>query len=113
MKIHPKHNKATAGWGYWGNYGEIGMGFSCGLIESNDDYTSEPVHYHKEAATYILALEGSGFVEINNQKVTVLQDELLEIAPGEHYRMLCADQVPFRWITISSNKNPDDKVVIS
>lgn len=113
MKIHSKHNKATPGWGYWGNYGEIDMGFSSGLIDNNAEYSGEPVHYHKQATTYILVLEGSGFVEINGEKITVAQDELLEIAPGEHYRMLGADQMPFRWITISSNKNPDDKVVIS
>lgn len=88
------------------------MGFSSGLIENNADYAGESLHYHKEATTYMLALEGSGFVEINGEKEMVSQDELLEIAPGEHYRMLGADQVPFRWITISSNKIPDDKVVL-
>lgn len=113
MKIHSKQNKATPGWGYWGSYGDIGMGFSSGLISKDEDYAGEQVHYHKEATTYILVLEGSGLVEVNGQKVTVVQDELLEIAPEEHYRMLGGEDLPFRWITISSNKNPDDKVAIS
>lgn len=112
MKIHKKQNKSTPGWGYWGNYGEIAMGFSSGLIERNEDYPGEPLHYHKQAITYMLVLKGSGYVEVEGEKVLVQKDELLEIAPGEKYKMIGGEDLPFQWVTISTNKEPGDKVVV-
>ena len=41
MKIFQQQKKAMPGWGYWGNYGEIDMGFSSGLIEHPEDYSGE------------------------------------------------------------------------
>lgn len=112
MKIYPKQSKATPGWGYWGNYGEIDMGFSSGLIECNEDYPGEPVHYHKQAITYILVLEGAGLIEINAEVVKAERDSLLQIDAGESYCILGAAETPFRWIAISTNKEPGDRVVV-
>jgi hypothetical protein len=49
MKIFKKQEKSTPGWGYWGNYGEIDLGFSFGVIENSDSYSGESLHYHKNA----------------------------------------------------------------
>lgn len=88
------------------------MGFSSGLIAHNEEYAGEPLHFHKEATTYMLVLEGSGYVQVEGERVLVSRDQLLEIAPGEQYKMLGGEDLPFRWICISSNKEPGDKVVV-
>ncbi|MBL8031652.1 MAG: cupin domain-containing protein [Candidatus Doudnabacteria bacterium] len=112
MNIYSKHNKTTPGWGYWGNYGEIDMGFSSGLIEKVEDYAGEPLHYHKKATTYMLVLDGVGLVEIDGIETRVEKESLLRIDPTERYRVLGAAEVPFRWIVVSTNKEPGDRVVV-
>lgn len=112
MHIYTKQNKATPGWGYWGNYGEIDMGFSSGLIEKPEEYVGEPVHYHKQATTYMLVLEGAGLVEIDGHEVRVAKDGLLKIDPGEQYRVVGAGETPFRWVVVSTNKEPGDRIEV-
>jgi mannose-6-phosphate isomerase-like protein (cupin superfamily) len=112
MKIFKKQEKSTPGWGYWGNYGEIDLGFSFGVIENSDSYSGESLHYHKNATTYILVLEGSGIVRVAGRDCEINTGELLQIDPMEQYKMLQGVELPFRWVTVSTNKEPGDRVVV-
>lgn len=112
MKIFDKKDKSTKGFGYWGDYGEIDLGFSSGLIEDSASFLGEPLHFHKKATTFFLVLSGSGVVEVEGKEVEVKEKQLLQIDPGEKYKVLGAKQTPFSWVVISTNKDPKDRMVI-
>jgi mannose-6-phosphate isomerase-like protein (cupin superfamily) len=108
-RLQEKEN--IPGWGYWGNYGEIDIGLSRGLVATEADFQGDELHYHQKGVVFILVLEGSGQVEVEGEKLTVSKNEVLRISPGEKYRHTGATKTPFSWITICTSKDPKDKVV--
>ena len=112
QRIYKKNQKLIPGWGYWGNFGEIEIGLSACKEESTKNLQTDKLHYHQKGTIFILALEGSGIIEVESQSITISKDEVLRVAPGEKYRHVGVTEAPFSWITICTSKDPNDKVVI-
>jgi len=111
-RIYKLQEKAIPGWGYWGDYGEVEIGLSCGRIESKEEFQQDKLHYHKKGVVFILVLEGSGLVEVDGKDFTVRKNEVLRISPGERYRHTGVLSTPFSWITICTSKDSKDKVIV-
>lgn len=113
MKIHQKQSKqqTNSSWGYWGDYGEIGIGLSSGKIDYPSD-SFEKLHYHKDGTVYFLTTHGEGLMEINGEKIPMQKDVVIQVDPEEKYRIIQAVKYPFTWITICTTKDPADKVIV-
>lgn len=111
-RIYRLQEKSTPGWGYWGNYGEIDIGLSRGSVVSKSEFQGDKLHYHQKGVVFILVLEGSGLVEVEGEELTISENEVLRISPGEKYRHTGAAETPFSWITICTSKDPKDKVIV-
>jgi len=112
MKLYAKQSKSLKGWGYWGDYGEIDLGFSSGYVDRPEDFQPDMLHYHQKGTVFILVMSGSGTIEVNGQILALKTDELLRIDPGEKYRHLDVTETPFSWITVCTCKEIDDKVAV-
>ena len=113
MKIYSKKEKQTApGFGYWGDFGEIDMGWSYGEISQGNPFPGEKLHYHKVGTIYFLALEGIGLLEVEGNQVELQKDNLLRIDPGERYKVLGAKETPFKFFAVCTSKDPAEKVTL-
>ncbi len=113
MKIYFKKEKPTPKFGYyWGDFGEIDMGWSYGEISNNSEFPGEKLHYHKNGTVYFLGLEGIGFVEVEEKKVDLEKDMLLRIDPKEKYKVLGAKETPFKYLVVCTSKDSTEKVVV-
>ena|SRR3989344_5395202 len=113
MKIYSKKEKTTTpGFGYWGDFGEIEMGWSYGEITDNQNFVGEKLHYHTLGTIYFLGLGGSGVIEIEGKEIILGKDLLLRIDPKEKYRVLKAKKIPFKYLAVCTSKDPKEKVVI-
>ncbi len=110
MQLFNYQEKSTPGWGYWGDYSEIEVGISSGSIEDATAELSDPLHAHKKGVVYFVVTEGTGQIEVNGRPITISKDQVLQIDPGESYRYLSAQTLPFRWITFCTVKDANDKV---
>lgn len=100
------------GWGYWGDYGQINVGISSGYVDTDNENITDKRHYHKQGFIYIVVIQGSGQIEVNGQPITISQNQVLAIEPGEVYRYLAVIDKPFQWITFCTSKDAEDKVVV-
>jgi len=112
MKIFPKKPKSTPYFGYWGEYGEVVLGISMGCIIDNDIFPGEKLHYHLKGTMYFIVLDGSGFLEVDGKEVLLQKDTMCEVSPGEQYRILRANEVPFSWLVVCTSNSVDDKVIM-
>ena len=112
MKIYHKRIKGDGRGGFWGDFGEIDMGWSYGEISQENIFPGEKIHYHKTGTTYFLGLAGVGLIEVEGERVELIKDMLLRIDPGEKYRVLTPRKIPFTWIVVCTSKDPKEKVVI-
>lgn len=110
MRIYKKTEKNALGWGYWGDFSEIDMGWSDGLITDNSQFTGEKLHYHKTGTVYFLSVDGTGLIQVEGKEVELPKNTLLRIDPGEKYKVLGANEVPFRWIVVCTSKERSEKV---
>ena len=112
MKIYSKKEKTTTpGFGYWGDFGEIEMGWSYGEITDNQNFVGEKLHYHTLGTIYFLGLEGTGLLEVDGNQVELDKGSLLRIDPNEKYKVLRAKETPFKYIAVCTSKDPKEKVV--
>jgi len=112
MLKYKKKVKDTQGFGYWGDFGDIDMGFSSGLIKNNHLFPGEKLHYHTKGTMYFLIMDGIGEVEVDGVKVLMEKNALYRVDPGEKYRVLGAKKTPFSWICICTSKDPKEKIVL-
>ncbi|OGM19409.1 hypothetical protein A2685_02000 [Candidatus Woesebacteria bacterium RIFCSPHIGHO2_01_FULL_37_10] len=113
MKIYKKKEKQTAsGFGYWGDFGEIDMGWSYGEITDNSTFPGEKLHYHKVGTIYFLGLEGTGLLEVEGNQVELDKGSLLRIDPNEKYKVIGAKDTPFKYIAVCTSKDPKEKVIV-
>lgn len=112
MEIYEKRVKGDGRGGYWGDFGDIDMGWSYSEISEDNPFPGEKLHYHKVGTIYFLALEGSGVIEVEGEQVELLRDNLIRIDPGEKYKVMGAKEMPFRFIAVCTSKDPDEKVVV-
>lgn len=112
MKIYPKNTKSTSGFGYWGDFGEIDVGLSSGLITDNNTFSGEKLHYHQLGVIYFVVIDGSGVVEVEGQSIEIKKDTVLRIDPGEKYRVTKAINYPFNWLVFCTSKDRQDKVIV-
>jgi len=112
MKIYQKKDKLTSGFGYWGDFDEIDMGWSYGEISDNKTFPGEKLHYHKVGTIYFLGLEGKGILEVEGGQVQLQKDCLLRIDPGERYAVIGAKETPFKYIAVCTSKDPKEKVIV-
>lgn len=112
MKIYRKTEKNTSGFGYWGNFGEIDLGWSSGLIEDNDKFPGEKLHYHTVGTTYFLGITGAGLIQVEGNEIELSEDVLLRIDPREKYGVVGAKTVPFKWIVVCTSKEKGEKVEV-
>jgi mannose-6-phosphate isomerase-like protein (cupin superfamily) len=114
MKVFEKQYKAgtNSQWGYWGNYGEIELGISSGLVQSLENFLPDKLHYHKRGIIFLVGLTGEGILEIDGQEVPLKKDLVVRIDPGEKYYHKTVTMFPFQWITICTVKDIDDKVLV-
>ena len=112
-RIYKKSDKQIPGWGYWGNFGEIELGFSSGHEASVGSSHQDKLHFHQNGIVFILILDGAGIIEVEGESLGVAKDDLLRIAPGEKYRHSRATEAPFSWISICTSKDPDDKIIVT
>lgn len=110
FKTYNDEGKQMKGWGYWGDASEIKMAISKGRIDS-EEYAGEKPHAHLESYVYFIILAGSGIISVEGKDVTVQQDEVLEIAPGEKYQVKGAITKPFEWLVVGTVTGNKDKVV--
>ena len=112
MEIYRKKEKSTPGFGYWGDFGEIDMGFSYGYVEKREGFSGEKRHYHKKGTVYFLTLEGRGSLEVDGEDVVMEKDILIRVDPGEIYKVKSVLETPFHWLAICTSKDPQEKVVL-
>jgi mannose-6-phosphate isomerase-like protein (cupin superfamily) len=112
MKIYKKQIKSDGRGGFWGDFGEIDMGWSYGEISSKNPFPGEKLHYHKVGTIYFLALEGIGLLEVEGERVELEKDSLLRIDPGEKYKVIGAKDTPFKFIAVCTSKDPKEKIVV-
>jgi len=112
QRIYKKQDKSTPGFGYWGDYGDIDIGLSSGFIPSLTHEYEEQPHAHTKGVTFFLILEGRGIIEVVGEDITVSKDDVVRIAPGELYRYKKILEAPFRWITMCTVKDLEEKVVV-
>ena len=109
MKKIPYKPKQQSGFGYWGEYNEIPLGLSIGEIAVAEQFTAEKLHWHTKGLSYFIGLEGTGFVEVNGEEVRLAAKECLEISPGEKYRVLRGEDLPFRWLVVCTENVEGEK----
>jgi mannose-6-phosphate isomerase-like protein (cupin superfamily) len=112
MRVYKKEKKSIPGFGYWGDFGEIDTGWSCGQVVDNSRFPGEKLHYHKKGTTYFLGIDGTGVIEVEGKEIELSKDALLRIDPGEKYRTLRAKKTPFKWIVVCTSKDRSEKVVV-
>jgi mannose-6-phosphate isomerase-like protein (cupin superfamily) len=112
MKIYSKTDKNIPGFGYWGDFGEIDMGWSSGVINDETSFNGEKLHYHKVGTTYFLGLEGTGLIEVEGKQIELEQETLLRIDPNEKYQVIGAKVTPFKYIVVCTAKERSEKVVV-
>lgn len=110
MKIYKKTEKNTSGFGYWGNFGEIDLGWSSGLIKGGSKFSGERLHYHRIGTTYFLGISGVGLLQVDGEKIELSKDTLLRIDPGEKYKVVGAKRTPFEWVVVCTAKEKGEKV---
>jgi mannose-6-phosphate isomerase-like protein (cupin superfamily) len=113
MKIFSKKPKKTPNFGYWGEYGEIELGLSSGLISDKTSFSSEQLHYHVNGIVYFIIHEGEGVLEVNGKEIPLKRDDMCEVKPGEQYRILRAEKTPFSWLAVCTSNNADDKIIVN
>jgi len=111
MLMLPWKQKKTPGFGYWGEYGEIDLGISSGLVETAGDM-HDPKHYHKEGVTYFLVVRGEGVVEVEDKEFVLQQNSCVVVEPKEVYRMVRAKVVPFEFFVICTRNTKEDRVEV-
>jgi len=112
MKVFIKTDKSLPGFAYWGDFGEIDTGWSSGEIVDNNKYPGEKLHYHKTGTTYFLSLSGVGLVQVDGKEIELPKETLLQINPGEKYKVLGAKETPFKYIVVCTSKERSEKVEV-
>lgn len=95
---------------YWGDPNEIKLAISKSSLEANTTFT-EKVHTHTNSFTYFIVITGSGFIEVEGSEIRIKQNEILEIRPGEKYRVLRSGHEKFSWIVVGTLPGNKDKII--
>lgn len=57
------------------------------LLET-DPGSNEPLHYHKKSIQTFIVTAGLLIVEVEGQEITLSEKQILQIEPGEQYRVV-------------------------
>ena len=112
MKLHQKfQHPLSKDIGFWGKRGEVDLRINFGEILPGGSFPEDVLHTHKTRTTYFCIFSGELIFEIEDEKISVTKDAMLEILPGEKYRTLAVGQDGCQWVVVGSH-NQDDKVLL-
>lgn len=109
MKIYPKTPKANPGHFYFGNYGEIDLGFSY-VHEEKIGPFQDPLHSHQKGTEYYWTIQGEGLLEVDGNLGSLTPNQLVAVEPGEKHRIHSVIQAPFQVLVICTVKEKGDKI---
>lgn len=116
MKIYRKESKKSrkSWWHYYfGDYWEIDIGISLAIIDhEHKNNIWDNLHYHTRSHEFYIVLQWEGFIEIEWKEYILNTHNVVMVEPNEKHKVLRATTTPFQFIAISTEKNPDDKVIV-
>lgn len=114
MKIFPqkqKNNNCKDAY-YFGEYGEIGVGFSLTRVLSPEDNFLDKRHIHQTADEYYLLIEGQAMFEVNDKEIIVNENTLLLVEKGEAHKLKTVTKYPCVIISVTTEKEVGEKIVL-
>ncbi|MCU0680169.1 MAG: cupin domain-containing protein [Planctomycetes bacterium] len=112
MHIFPRKEKSTPEQYYFGEYTDKPLApFSVSVANFDVSFTGEKAHYHKVNQKVFITISGKGILNVNNNKIELVEEQMIQIEPGEIHFIEKVIEAPLKIIVINSAKI-DDKVVV-
>ncbi|MEI7579249.1 MAG: hypothetical protein WCJ58_04385 [bacterium] len=95
---------------YFGDPQEIHLAISKAKLPAKT-ILNEKLHCHLESYTYFITIQGEGYLEVEGEEIHLTEAAVIEIAPGEKYRVLRSGEDTFAWIVVGTKPGNVDKSI--
>jgi mannose-6-phosphate isomerase-like protein (cupin superfamily) len=74
--------------------------------------TKEVRHFHSKARQFFFILSGCAVIEVNGERITLKEDQGIEVAPGTPHQFINESPVDVHFLVISHPSTRGDRIEI-